>query len=223
MEECLGSYMKTCLRYEKEEVPKNECMKRPYFERNIIHIYLEYDKKKMEEKVHNHIMNFQEMGEDDFYRLCWLSPSLRKKRDLWETLKSEVKVKVFVEKMMVWMIRYFQFYMISTEFLYSDHNLFKEEIQILYHPKKTQKYLKKNKKKIEELKRFVFLYNEILDLQIEFEKISLLMIEIFSNDQMISFSQFAFFNITLFERDIIPQKEKKKWISSFTCMSNFTE
>jgi hypothetical protein len=222
MEEYLERYLKTCLRYEKDEVPKNEYMKRPYFERNIIQMYLEYHQELLKDKIHQYVMN-RDLDEDDFYHICWLYPSLRKKREEWENQKVEVKTKVFIEKCIYWMIRYFQFYMICTEFLYTDHNLLKDEIKILYHPKETQRYIKKNKKKIDVLKRFVFLHNEILDLQTEFQKISLWISEIFTDHEIILFSQSVFSNIILFQKEISKEKEKKRWLSSFACMSNFIE
>lgn len=223
MEECVERYVKTCVRYESEEVPKNEYMKRPYFERNIIDLYLQFHQELLKKNIHQYMI-YRQLNEDEFYYLCWLYPSLRKKREEWENQKGEVKMKVLIEKCIFWIIRYFQFYMICTEFLYTDHHLLKDEIQILYHSKEIKLYLKKNKKKLDVLKRFVFLHNEIIDLQIEFQKISLWIYEIFSHeDFMIPFSEFAFTNITLFQKEIIQEKEKKKWISSFTCMSNFTE
>ena len=94
MEDCLERYIKTCLRYEKEEIPKNEFMKKPYFERNMIQIYLEYHPELLKEKIHQHIINHN-LDEDDFYYICWLYPSLRKKREEWENQKKEVKMKIF--------------------------------------------------------------------------------------------------------------------------------
>lgn len=237
MEDLLKEYMKTCVRYEREELPIHSFLKKPYFERNIIHLYLDFHSTTLEDKIHQIVFEKEEMCEDELFFLWWLFPSFKKyQKDIlikWKNINTSIQLKTVVEEWILWMIQYFQFYMICTEFFYTDFHLFQKEIEIMYHPERMKKYLiqiskeSKKQKSLLSVHRFTFLHNEILELQQTYQRIFLETIHLFSlpkDIEMISFSQFAFHDISFHQNELkIPTQKKKKWITSLQCMSNFTE
>jgi hypothetical protein len=232
MEVLMEEYIKTCRRYEIEELPTNPYMKKPYLERTLFDFYMEYHDEELEKKICENMIH-REMNEDDLFMIYWIYPYLKKKnfRDFWEKNKNQPSFKVFIEKCFIWIIHYFQFYMICTELLYIDTKIFKDELEILYSPSKMKKYIHQHLKKKDVLKRFIFLHNEIIDLQKDYDFLFYYICNIFSlkEDASFYFSEFAFHSILLSEKKILPYSiQKKKWfskktISPFLCMSNFTE
>jgi hypothetical protein len=149
---------------------------------------------------------------------------MKEKRKEWQEKKNHIQIRILIEKCILWMIQYFQFYMISSELLYTNTSLFKHELQILYHPIQTNQYLKKNKKNIQLIKRFIFLHNEIIDLQQHYKSISILIYNLFSipHHLLLPLNLSIFHNISFYQNEI-EFKEKKRWFGKWMCMSNFTE
>ena len=237
MEDLLKDYMKTCIRYQTEEIPIHPFMKKPYFERNLLELYLNYPSTTLEEKINLVLFEKEEMHEDEMFILGWLFPFFKKyQKDIlikWKKINTTNQMKMIVKEWILWIIHYFQFYMICSEFFYTDSNLFCEEVEIIYHPEKMKKYLfkisrdSKKQKSSFPLHRFSFLHNQILELEQKYHKIFSETIHLFSLSQDIKpilFSQFAFQNISFYQNQIktITQK-KKKWFLSLQCMSNLTE
>jgi hypothetical protein len=222
-EKMIEGYMKTCWRFQIEELPSNPYMKRPYLERTLLNLFIEMNKEELEKKVYERML-MKSLDEDELFILYWIYPILKKKniRNIWEETKNKAEMKVLMEKSILWIIHYFQFYMICTELFYIDPSLFKNELDILYSSTNIKNYIRKHLKNKHKIIKFIYLHNEIIDLQKEYQIICQYIHSLFGMDEKMYFSEFAFH---LQEKEIIQDItfKKKKWFSHFLCMSNFTE
>ncbi len=229
----MGEYMRTCVRYEMKEIPSNSFMKKPYFKREDIQYYLLFNKNELDKKIHEMMINQKRRCSEECKIFFWLYPTLKsKKKEILEKcgqMENQILLNILFENGMKWMIHYFQFYMIVTEFLYDHESKLQKDLETIYDSNKITSYLKDKMKDSNQLFSFVYLYNELKDLREEYHALFQLFLKIFSfEEENIIFSKWIYHNIDLKENEIaqiqfIKTPKKKKWISAFLCMSNSSE
>ena len=120
------NYFKTLNRYNVSNIPVNTYIKKPYIEQYIIDISEENKESEINKKIESLI---DDIDSNDYYMYIYnnidnLTSNEKKKIQKFFLSKENDSNKIeFIKAILLFIINYFQYYMIFTELLYDDKNV----------------------------------------------------------------------------------------------------
>ncbi len=127
----VNNYLKTLNRYNISNIPVNTYIRKPYIEQYIIDIAEENKESEINKKIESLI---DDIDSNDYYMYIYnnidnLSSNEKKKIQKFFLSKENDNNKIeFIKTILLFIINYFQYYMIFTELLYDDKNVLYEDI-----------------------------------------------------------------------------------------------
>ena len=226
----MNEYFKTLSRKEIKDIPNHQYIKKPYLENYIISLSTIINDDLLKEDVSKKFINGEiEVEEVFLFVKTWIELSVVEKRKLQNLL---LKQFIFSEKIVLsiisFVVYYFQFYMLSVEFLY-DNSLENEDLfkYIEHLMRKQSRKMNNIEKKNIQLFMFHSQFEKVLNSYIflfqTFVKENLIEENLSEEDIRNSFLRHTFANWyevlkKKSKEGILENNKKKSWFSRLLCI-----
>ncbi len=146
----INEYCKTLARKELKDIPNHQYIKKPYLESYIISLATIVNEELLTEQINKKFKNGDIQIEEVFlFVKTWIELSTNEKRALQSILLKDFREsEKIVVGILIYVVYYFQLYMLSVEFLYDNavenEDLFKYIEQIMRKQMSKIKSLEKN-------------------------------------------------------------------------------